>query len=284
MFKHLTLSRPLAIVDLETTGTQVQKDRIVEISLLKIRPDGTREQRTYRVNPEIPIPPEATRVHGINDADVAGQPRFNQLADELMAFLHECDLCGFNLKRFDLRLLAAELGRVGRELRLQGRHIIDAQEIFHAYERRDLSAALEFYCGKEHASRHSAEADVLATAEILDAMLDRYADLPRRVEELGRHFTDPNSVDASGKFVRVDGKICFAFGQHRGRTLDDVARLDAAYLDWLLGADFHGDTKAVVKEALARVQPANPAPTGKQRTRDDAWGSGSLPQTPARTA
>jgi DNA polymerase-3 subunit epsilon len=146
MFKNLVLEKPLAIVDLETTGTDPQSDRIVEIGILKVRPDGRRSRRILRLNPGVPIPPSATEVHGITDEDVADGPRFADVAADLLAFLEGCDLCGFNLKRFDLRMLHAEFIRVGKPLSLQGRAVVDALEIFFAYEKRDLTAAVRFYC------------------------------------------------------------------------------------------------------------------------------------------
>ncbi len=251
MFKNLTLHKPLAIIDLETTGTDTQSDRIVEVAILRCEPRGKRSRLTFRINPGIPIPVSATEVHGITDADVAGEPSFAEVAGDLLAFLDSCDLCGFNLKRFDLRLLHVEFGRVGLELPLMGRAILDVLEIFHAYEKRDLSAAVRFYCGRDHDDAHSAGADVKATAEVLDAMLARYEDLPRSVADLHQHLKDPNAVDSSGCFVRIEGQIRFRFGKHRGQPLDAVARMKPDYLKWMLGQDFFDDTKAVVRTALA---------------------------------
>ena len=251
MFKNLVLEKPVAVIDLETTGTDPQSDRIVEIGILKVTVDGRRSRRILRINPEVPIPPSATEVHGITDDDVADEPRFADVADNLIAFLDGCDLCGFNLKRFDLRLLYAEFTRAGKPLSLQGRAIVDALEIFFAYEKRDLAAAVRFYCGREHENAHSAGGDVVATAEVLDAMLARYSDLPRTIAALHHHFKDPNAVDSNGCFVRVAGQVRFAFGKHRGQALDAVARAKPDYLKWMLAQDFFDDTKAVVLQALA---------------------------------
>ena len=224
MFKNLVLQRPLAVLDVETTGTDTQQDRIIEIAIVRILPNGKRARVTRRINPEVPIPASATEVHGITDADVAGEPTFAEVASELLAFLDGCDLCGFNLKRFDLRMLHLEFGRAGLELPLTGRAILDVMEIFHTYEKRDLAAAVRFYCARDHEGAHAAGADVMATAEVLDAMLARYEDLPRTTDELHQYFRDPNAADSSGYFVRLEGRVQFTFGKHRGQPLDVVAR------------------------------------------------------------
>jgi DNA polymerase-3 subunit epsilon len=255
MFKHLVLHKPLVILDVETTGTDPQNDRIVEIGILKILPDGRQEHCNHRVNPGVPIPPEATAVHGITDTDIANEPRFIQLAANLLTFLEGCDLCGFNLKRFDLRVLYAEFNRASLALPLEGRAILDAMEIFHAREPRDLAAAVRFYCGREHEGAHAAATDVLATAEILDAMLGRYTDLPRTVVGLNQHLKNPNAADSDGKFVRVEGELRFTFGKYRGQPLDAVARMKPDYLQWMLTQDFFDDTKVIVKDALCRARP-----------------------------
>jgi DNA polymerase-3 subunit epsilon len=253
MFQHLVLHKPLAILDLETTGTAPQTDRILKISILKVTPDGQQNQRTRRVNPGIPIPVEATAIHGIADIDIAKEPRFSQLATSIRSFLNDCDLCGFNLKRFDLRFLIAEFNRASQHFSLLGRAILDPMEIFHAREPRDLTAAIRFYCGREYKGAHTASADVLATAEVLDAMLCLYADLPRTVASLEQHFKKTNVVDSAGNFVRVDGEIRFAFGKHRGQPLDAVARRWPGYLQWMLTQDYFDDTKAIIKDALCRL-------------------------------
>ena len=251
MFKNLVLQKPLAIIDLETTGTDTQADRIVEIAFLRVVPGGKRVRLTRRINPQMPIPESATDVHGITDADVAEEPTFSEVAPDLLAFLDNCDLCGFNLKRFDLRMLHVEFGRVGLELQLTGRAILDVLEIFHTYEKRDLTAAVRFYCGRDHENAHSAGGDVGATAEVLDAMFAHYEDLPRSAAGLHQHFKDPNAVDSNGCFVRVGAQVRFAFGKHRGQPLDTVARTKPDYLKWMLTQDFFDDTKVVVRNALS---------------------------------
>jgi DNA polymerase-3 subunit epsilon len=253
LLKNLLLARPLAVLDLETTGTDPQAARVVEISVLRLIPPESRVLRTRRVNPGMPIPAEATAIHGITDADVANEPTFAKLARGLADFLSGCDLCGFNLKRYDLRVLHAEFRRSGVDFPLKGRAIIDPMEIFHAYERRDLSAAVDFYLASEHTKAHSAEADVLATAGVLDAMLACYDDLPRRVADLHQRFEDPNAVDSNGCFTQVGTEIRFAFGKFRGQPLNVVAQKKPDYLRWMLEQDFFDDTKTVVRTALQQV-------------------------------
>lgn len=248
----LTLDRPLVFFDLETTGIDPATDRIVEISALRVDPDGSRESRTRRINPERPIPAGATAIHGIRDEDVRDEPTFRQIARGLLEFLGQADLAGFNVLRFDLPLLDREFRDCGLDLGLAGRRVIDAMTIFHRMERRDLSAAVIFYLGRSHEGAHAAEADVAATAEVLEAQLERYPDLPRAVDELdawtrgGR----ASGVDRSGKFVWKDGEAVLAFGKHQGKMLRRVAREDPGYLEWVASSDFPDDAKLVAREAL----------------------------------
>lgn len=263
MFKNLTLERPLAVFDLETTGTDVKVDRIVEISVLKIHPDGSRDHRTRRLNPTVPIPAEASAIHGISDADVADAPTFRQIANDLLAFLEGCDLCGFNIKRFDLRLLAGEFMRVGVSFSLDRRAIVDPLEIFHSFERRDLSAAMRFYCGQELDGAHQAAADVLATVAVLDAQVAKYAELPKTVAGLHQHFKDPNSLDSNNFFTKVQGEIRFNMGKYRGQPLDFIAQTKPDYLEWMFTADFFEDTKRIAREALERARSSAPLIAGR---------------------
>jgi DNA polymerase-3 subunit epsilon len=236
--KQLTLDRPLVVFDLETTGTDPAQDRIVEIGVLRIEPDGERQLRTRRVNPERAIPAEATAVHGIHDEDVRDEPTFK-----------------FNLRRFDVPLLDRELRDCGLDLGLGGRRIVDAMTIFHRKEPRNLSAAVRFYLEREHEGAHGAQADLTATLEVLEAQLERYTDLPRSVEELDAWTkTRPDAIDESGKFVRRGDDVVFAFGKHRGRSLRDVAAQAPDYLDWVVGSDFPEDAKQLVREVLAELR------------------------------
>jgi DNA polymerase-3 subunit epsilon len=254
MLTNLALRRPLAVLDLETTGVNAQTDRIVEISVLLIQPDRQTTHHTRRCNPGQPIPHDATAIHGITDADVEAEPPFEEIADDVLTWLADCDLCGFNLKRFDLPLLYNEFRRIGRNFDYDGRALIDAQEIFHAYEPRNLGAAVRFYLGREHQDGHTAAADVLATAAVLDAMLIRYPDLQRDVAGLHAQFKDPNALDSGGWFRRISGEVRFTKGKHRGQPLEFVARNTPDYLEWMLAADFMPDTKALVREALRRAK------------------------------
>lgn len=250
MLRNLKLKRPLAVFDVETTGKNPEKDRIVELSVLRILPSGKREQRTRRLNPRIPISESATAIHGITDADVAKKPTFKQIASSLDEFLEGCDLCGYNLKRFDLKVLIAEFARAGIAFGIEGRAILDPLEIYFFYEPRDLSAAAKFYLGVEHKDSHSAKADVDVTIRVLDAMLARYPDLPRKVAELDERFRDPNALDFTGNFRLAEGRVVFAFGKYQGSSLEEVSRNDPAYLKWILQSDFGEETKAVVLREL----------------------------------
>jgi DNA polymerase-3 subunit epsilon len=251
MLKNIRLDRPLAVLDLETTGADPKLDRIIEFSVLRVLPGGGHDHRTWRVNPGIPIPPEATAIHGISDEDVADSPTFPAIAPSLVHFLDGCDLAGFNILHFDLRLLVAEFNRVGLVLPVAGRRVIDACRIYHQREPRDLTAALKFYCGLQHAGAHGAAADVLATTAILDAQVARYADLPRTIEGLHAACNDPNAIDMSGMFGRdEDGVVVFIRGKYKGRSLDDIAASKPDYLEWMQREDFYDDTKAIAAEAL----------------------------------
>jgi DNA polymerase-3 subunit epsilon len=256
----LELKRPLAFLDLETTGINTQSDHIVEIAVLKYLPRGTSRSFVHRINPEIPIPLEATKVHGIHDEDVALEPTFRQIVTRLVDFLQDCDLSGFNLRRFDLPLLQNEFRRCEMELPMEGRHIVDVQTIFHMREPRDLSAALQFYCGREHTGAHGAMADVQATAEILFAQLQHYEDLPRSVAELESnvHPRDPSWLDEDGKLVRDGNNVIITFGKHRGTSLSKIIERDRDYIQWILDGNFHESTKAVIRKALDNQLPDQP--------------------------
>jgi DNA polymerase III subunit epsilon len=255
MLKNIRLDRPLVVLDLETTGTRVQTDRIVEISLLKLLPDGTNQIKTRRLNPGIPIPAEASAIHGITDADVASEPSFRQIARGLVAHLDGCDLCGYNVWNFDLKMLVNEFKRAEVSFSVEGRRILDPCRIFHKREPRDLTAALKFYCRMEHEGAHGAEADVLAALLVMDSQVDHYEDLPRTIPELHFAMDYPDTVDPDGKFVRrEDGVIVFTFSDHNGKAVDDVARTDPGFLEWILRKDFSDEAKAVARGALERMR------------------------------
>ncbi|MHC4137992.1 MAG: exonuclease domain-containing protein [Planctomycetota bacterium] len=253
--KHLKLDRPLVFFDLETTGTDPARDKIVEIAVLRLEPDGERRARTRRIDPERPIPPEATAVHGIRDEDVQDAPPFRRVARSLLDLLEGADFGGFNVRRFDLPLLERELRECGLDLGLERRRVVDAMTIFHRKEPRDLSAAVQHYLGREHEDAHGAEADVNAAVDVLDAQLERYPDVPRTVEELDAWLRPRGeTADEQGKFVQRGGEIVFNFGKHRGRSLEEVAREAPDYLDWIVGSDFPEDAKETVREVMAKVR------------------------------
>ena len=248
----LQLTRSIVCFDLETTGVDPGTDRIVEISILRVEPDGSRVTRTRRINPGRPIPEGATAVHGIRDEDVADAPSFRQIAKGLAETLEGADLAGFNVARFDIPLLDREFRDSGFDLGLDKRRIVDAMTIFHRMEPRDLSAATRFYLGREHSGAHEAEADVAASFEILEAQLERYDDLPQTVDALDAWLRriPENAADQSGKFVHEDGRVVFNFGKHKGKLLAEVAASAPDYLQWILGSDFPDDAKRFVREAL----------------------------------
>jgi DNA polymerase-3 subunit epsilon len=249
---NLSLQRALAFFDLETTGVDPMRDKIVEIAVVRVDCDGTRESKTRRINPERPIPPDASAIHGIRDEDVRDAPAFRQVARALLDFLGDADLAGFNVRRFDVPLLDREFRECGLDLALSQRRVIDAMTIFHRKEPRDLSAAVRFFLGREHEGAHGAEADVLASLDVLDAQLSRYPDLPRTVPDLDL-WCNPapaGAVDRSGKFVVREGEVIFAFGRQKGRPLAEVARVQRDYLEWFLKQDFPEDARALVERAL----------------------------------
>ncbi len=263
--KNLKLTRPLAFFDLETTGTDPATDRVVDIAVVRVEPDGSREARARRIHPERAIPPDATAVHGIRDEDVRDAPVFRQIARGLLEFLGEADLAGFNILRFDVPLLDREVRDAGLDLGLAQRRIVDAMTIFHRKESRDLSAAVRFYLGQDHGQAHAAAADVAAVLEVLDAQLGRYADLPREVEDLDRWcrpMAPADAADRSGKFVWRSGEIVLSFGRYSGKTLREVARDERDYLEWILRTDFPYDAREIVERALRGAFPDPPRGEG----------------------
>lgn len=262
--KNLNLDRPLAFFDLETTGTDVGRDRIVQIAIIRVEPNGQRRTFETLVNPECPIPPEATAIHGISDADVREQPTFAQIRQEVEEYLTGADLAGYNSIRFDQPLLQNELKRTGSALDLADARHLDAMIIFHKMERRDLSAAYRFYCDQELEGAHSALADTSATLEILDAQVARYDEVPSTTQEL-HDFCNADQkryVDRDRKLIWNDkGEPEFTFGKLRGMTLRAVvADPDGrGYLEWILKKDFSEDLKEICRDALAGVFPVKKA-------------------------
>ncbi len=243
----LKLNRPICFFDLETTGIDVAKDRIVEISIFKVFPNGNKESKTWLVNPTIPIPPQATAIHGISNEKVANEPTFTALASQIHNMIKDSDLAGFNSDRFDIPLLAEELLRAEVDFDMKNRVSVDVQTIFHKKEERTLSAALKFYCGKSLENAHSAEADTMATYEILKAQLDRYDDLENDMKSLSEFTTRKKSVDFAGFIALNDkGQEIFTFGKNKNQLVEDVLEKEPGYYGWIQGADFPLYTKKVL--------------------------------------
>ncbi len=249
----LNLKRPIVFFDLETTGVDTSKDRIVEISMIKIMPDGEEISKTRKLNPTIPIPPEATAVHGITDEDVKNEPTFQQVAKSLAQFIQGCDFGGFNSNRFDLPLLVEEFLRAGVDVDLKRRKFIDVQNIFHKKEQRTLVAAYKFYCDRDLEDAHSAEADTRATYEVLKAQIERYDDLENDIDFLAEYSQRSKTVDYAG-YVLYNEKEeeVFGFGKHRGRLVSEVFRTEPSYYAWIMNGDFPLYTKKVLTEIRMR--------------------------------
>ncbi len=244
---NLNLTRPIIFFDLETTGTNISKDRIVELSYVKVLPDGSEESRSRRINPEMHIPEASTAVHHITDEDVAEAPTFRQIAKSLLEIFEGCDIAGFNSNRFDVPVLMEEFARAGMNFNINDRRFIDVQNIFHKMEQRTLVAAYRFYCGKKLEGAHSAEADTRATYEVLKAQLDRYPDLRNDVEYLADFSRMGKNIDLAGRIVyNDDNQPTFNFGKHKGKTLREVWERERGFFDWILQGDFPKNTKDVI--------------------------------------
>lgn len=243
---QLRLARPLVFFDIEATGLSTTNDRIVELCLVKVFPDGSDEVQTLRFNPTLPISPEASAVHGITDEDVAHCPTFKEKAAELNDYFADCDLAGYNSNTFDIPMLVEEFLRAGIDFDTSSRHFIDVQTIFHKMEPRNLTAAYKYYCNKDLVAAHSAEADTLATYDILKAQLDRYNEVENDVEWLAQFTRRNNNVDLAGRIVKNEDNVeVINFGKYRGRPVRDVLRYDPGYYDWILQGDFPQNTKQV---------------------------------------
>lgn len=251
---RLAIKNPIVFLDLETTGVDPAKDRIVEISLVKVMPDGSREVKTRRLNPGMPIPAAATAVHHITDDDVRDCPTFKEIARSLATYIEGADLAGYNSNKFDIPVLAEEFLRAGLDVDLKKRKAIDVQNIFHKMEQRTLVAAYKFYCDKELDGAHSAEADTLATLEVLEAQLERYGDLLKNdVAALAEFSTHSPSADYAGRVIYDErGVEVFGFGKHRGRAVADVFRDEPSYYSWMMNGDFPEYTKKVITEIRLR--------------------------------
>ncbi|MCC8174030.1 MAG: 3'-5' exonuclease [Odoribacter sp.] len=251
---ELKLANCIIFFDLETTGINIVKDRIVEISLLKVFPNGKEEQRTFRVNPGIPIPPQSTAIHGITDEDVKDCPQFKEIAKELARYMEGCDLGGFNSNRFDIPLLAEEFLRVGVDFDMRKRKFVDVQTIFHKMEQRTLSAAYRFYCDKCLEDAHTAEADTKATYEVLKAQLERYEkDLENSIEFLSKFSAQNQNADFAGFIIyNEEGVEVFNFGKNKGVPVEQVLKDQPGYFSWMLNGEFPLYTKKILTEIKLR--------------------------------
>ncbi len=268
----LHLKKPLAFFDLESTGTDVAKDRIVELAILKIMPDGSIQQKPevagerYLINPGMPIPLESSLLHGIYDQDVQGKPSFQDVSKGLYKFLHDCDLAGFNSNRFDVPLLVEEFNRAGLFFDVRERNLIDVQTIFHLMEERTLKAGYKFYCGKDLADAHEAFADVKATYDVFLAQLERYQDvswhnkhgevstpIQNDMDALHKFCKRNNAVDLVGRLSQEDNGVVFNFGKHKGRTVEEVLKQEPSYYDWVMKGDFPVLTKKIMQEIKEKL-------------------------------
>jgi DNA polymerase-3 subunit epsilon len=250
---NLILKKPIAFIDLETTGINVTTDRIVELSVLKISPNGKEEWMSTRVNPEMPIPAKTTAIHGIKDEDVAKSPTFKEIAKNLASFLEGSDLAGYNAIKFDIPVLAEEFLRVNIDFNFRKRRYVDVQVIFHKKEQRTLSAAYQFYCKKELEGAHGSKADTQATFEVLKSQLDRYKDLENDVEKLADFSSFNSNVDFAGRIILDENGVeVFNFGKHKGKAVEKVFAEEPAYYSWMMNGEFPLYTKKVLTEIKLR--------------------------------
>jgi len=248
----LKLVRPLAFIDLETTGVNLGSDRIVEIGMIKILPDGNRSTKRKLLNPEMPVSQTSIDIHGITNEMLKDAPTFKQAAHDIKQFLDNCDLSGYNSNRFDIPMLMEEFLRAGVEFDMKGRRLVDVQKVFHMMEQRTLTAAYKFYCQKDLEAAHSAEADALATLEILHAQVERYPQMGNTVESILKFTGEEMIVDFARRFIMEKGVEIFNFGKHKGRPVTEVLKAEPQYYDWMMKGDFPLHTKQKLTEILNR--------------------------------
>lgn len=249
----LQILRPLAIIDLETTGIDLATDKIIEIAIVKLMPDGTIQKKRKLINPQKPIPLASSNVHGITDEMIKDAPTFKQVANEIKQFLAGCDLGGYNSNRFDIPMLVEEFLRSGLEFSMEGRKLVDVQKIFHSMEQRTLSAAYKFYCNKVLENAHSAEADAEATLEILHAQVVRYPQLGLSIETILNCIGEDDCVDFARRMIMIDGIETFNFGKHKGKPVANVLKAEPQYYDWMMKGDFSLHTKQKLTEIFNRT-------------------------------
>ena len=252
---ELNLKKPIIFFDLETTGVNISHDRIIELSYIKVYPNGTEEEKSMRINPEMSIPAESTAIHHITDEDVADKPTFKQIAKELAKVFEGCDIAGYNSNRFDIPLLMEEFLRAGINIELSRQKFVDVQTIFHKMEQRTLSAAYKFYCNGDLENAHSANADTRATYEVLKAQLDRYPTLENDVDFLAKYSSQNRNVDLAGRIVLNDQDVeVFNFGKYKGQPVETVLKKDPGYFGWILQGDFAQNTKSVLTNIKLRMK------------------------------
>ena len=249
----LQLVKPLAIIDLETTGINLSTDRIIEIAIVKIFPDGKKLVKRKLINPELPIPPTSTEIHGITDEMVKDAPTFRQAANEIRQFIDNADLAGYNSNRFDIPMLAEEFLRVALDFDFKNRKLLDVQKIFHTMEQRTLAAAYKFYCNETLVDAHSAEADAQATWNVLQSQVERYPQLGLTVESILKCIGEENTVDFARRMVMEKGVEVFNFGKHKGRSVTEVLKAEPQYYDWMMKGDFPLHTKLKLTEVFNRM-------------------------------
>ena len=250
---RLQLDKAICFIDLETTGINVSTDRIVELAIVKIMPDASKQIKRKLVNPEMPIPEAATEVHGITDEMVHQAPTFKQIANEVKQFIEGADLAGYNSNRFDIPMLNEEFLRAGMSVNLENRKLLDVQKVFHMMEQRTLSAAYKFYCNKNLEDAHSAEADATATWEILEAQLEKYPVLGNSVESVVKFTGEDHIIDFARRFIYENGVEVFNFGKHKGKPVSQVLKEEPQYYDWMMKGDFALHTKQKLTEMLNKT-------------------------------
>jgi DNA polymerase-3 subunit epsilon len=249
----IRLNKPVVFMDLETTGLSLTQDRIVEIAMLKVNPDGTQVKKRKLINPEKPIPPEVTAIHGISDEMVKDAPIFKVAANEIKQFMDGADLGGYNSNKFDWPLLMEEFLRCGLDFDISNRKLLDVQKIYHVMEPRNLSAAYKFYCDQTLENAHSAEADVNATWEVFEAQIQKYDQLGNTIESVLQQIGEDEIIDFARRFIMENGKEVFNFGKHKGKVVEDVLRNEPSYYDWMMKSDFAMHTKQKLTEILNRA-------------------------------
>jgi DNA polymerase III subunit epsilon len=259
---HLNLERPLAIFDIESTGTNRKTDRIIDLAIVKIHPDGSEESFAFRVNPGRPIPKESTAIHGITDADVADAPIFKDVANEVQGVFEGCDLGGFSVVFYDIPMLQEEFIRAGMTFNVEQARVVDAQRIFHIREPRDLTAAYRYYCGESLEDAHTAMADTQATARVIAAQFAKYTDLPKNLDAIDAfcNARDPSWLDKRGRLRVKDGKIVINFGKHQDETIVDLVKKDVKFLEWFVRSNFPREAQEIVQSILNGEDPTKWVP------------------------